>query len=240
MPRFFCEEFKNNPVIFGEDAKHISRSLRMKIGEQLTVCDTHGTDYLCEIENLSDDAVYLKILSTKQNDSEPNLKVTLFQCLPKGDKLDLVVQKAVELGVNEIIPVMSSRCVSKPDQKAADKKRVRMQKISDQAAKQSGRGILPKIKPIINFNECCEKLAQFDKSIIFYELGGEPLAKIINKTAKTCAVIIGPEGGLSQEEVALANSKGAVSATLGKRILRTETAPLAALTAIMLLSGNLE
>lgn len=239
MPRFFCEHFSSNPVISGEDGRHISRSLRMKIGEQLTVCDTMGTDYNCEIEDIKDDTVYLKILDSKENTSEPNVKVTLFQCMPKGDKLDLVVQKAVELGVSEIVPVLSSRCVSRPDSKSMAKKCARLQKIADEAAKQSGRGILPKISDMINFKDCCQKLKNFDKSIIFYELGGAPLKDIVDDS-KSYAILIGSEGGFSVDEVEKATESGAVSATLGKRILRTETAPLAALTGIMLLSGNME
>lgn len=239
MPRFFCEHFLENPVIEGEDGRHISRSLRMKVGEQLTVCDTMGTDYACEIERIQEDTVYLKILNRTENTSEPEIKVTLFQCIPKGDKLDYVVQKAVELGVHEIVPVLSSRCVSRPDAKSMAKKCQRLQKIADEAAKQSGRGILPKISEMISFKECCEKLKNFDKSIIFYELGGAPLKDIV-KDSQSYAMLIGSEGGFSVDEVDLATQSGAVSATLGKRILRTETAPIAALTGIMLLSGNME
>lgn len=239
MPRFFCEHFESNPIISGEDGRHISRSLRMKAGEQLTVCDTMGTDFNCEIEKIENDTVYLKILDSKENTSEPDVKVTLFQCMPKGDKLDLVVQKAVELGVTEIVPVLSSRCVSRPDAKSILKKRQRLQKIADEAAKQSGRGILPKISDMISFKECCEKLKNYDKSIIFYELGGAPLKDIVDDSINY-AILIGSEGGFSVDEVEKATESGAVSATLGKRILRTETAPIAALTGIMLLSGNME
>ena len=240
MPRFFCEYFSDNPVISGPDGKHIARSLRMKAGEQLTVCDTKGTDYDCQIEKIEDDTVFLKILSSKETLSEPTVKVTLFQCMPKGDKLDYVVQKAVELGVTEIVPVLSSRCVSRPDAKSYAKKRERLQKIADEAAKQSGRGICPKIHNMISFNECCSKLCDYQKSIVFYELGGEPLTRIIDKDIKNVAVLIGSEGGFSVDEIDLSLKSGAVAATLGKRILRTETAPIAALTGIMLLSGNME
>lgn len=240
MPRFFCEYFSDNPIISGADGKHIARSLRMKVGEQLTVCDTKGTDYSCEIEKIVDDTVFLKILSQTENLSEPTVKVTLFQCIPKGDKLDYVVQKAVELGVTEIVPVLSSRCVSRPDGKTFSKKRERLQKIADEAAKQSGRGICPKIHNMISFSECCKVLCDYQKSIVFYELGGEPLTNLINNDLESFAVLIGSEGGFSQDEIEQATKSGAIAATLGKRILRTETAPIAALTGIMLLSGNLE
>ncbi len=240
MPRFFKEYFKDNPVIEGDDARHISRSLRMRVGEKLTVCDTAGHDYLCEIKDIDELEVKLNILEETQNLTEPSVKVTLFQCMPKGDKLDTVVQKAVELGVNEIIPVISEHCVSRPDSKAAKKKQERLQRISDEAAKQSGRGILPKVGETISFNACCERLKDFDKSIIFYELGGDPLKNIVNDKSGSIAIVIGPEGGFSKEEVEKAIKVGAIAATLGARILRTETAPLAALSCIMLLSGNMD
>lgn len=239
MPRFFKEYFKDAPYIDGDDGRHISRSLRMRVGETLTVCDTMGTDYLCEITDFEETKVNLKILEETKNNTEPSLKVTLFQCNPKGDKLDTVVQKSVELGVAEIVPVLSEHCVSRPDKKSADKKRERMSRISDEAAKQSGRGILPKIGELISFKACCDKLKSFDQSILFYELGGKPLPEIVNKNSGSIAIVIGPEGGFSKEEVAKALESGAEIATLGPRILRTETAPLAALTAIMLLTDNM-
>jgi len=239
MPRFFKEFFKDSPFIEGDDARHIARSLRMRVGESLTVCDTMGTDYLCEIAAIEEGIVRLNILEETENRTEPSVKVTLFQCNPKGDKLDTVVQKAVELGVTEIVPVLSEHCVSRPDRKAADKKRERMARISDEAAKQSGRGRLPTIGEFISYKNCCERLKDFDKSILFYELGGKPIAEIVNKDIKSIAIVIGPEGGFSRDEVDLALNSGAEAATLGPRILRTETAPLAALTAIMLLTDNM-
>ena len=239
MPRFFKEYFKDAPFIDGDDARHIIRSLRMRIGETLTVCDTMGTDYLCEIAETEENLVRLNVLEEIENRTEPTVKVTLFQCNPKGDKLDMVVQKAVELGISEIVPVLSEHCVSRPDGKSAGKKRERMQKIADEAAKQSGRGKLPTIGEFISFKECCKRLDDFDKSILFYELGGKPIAEIVNEDIKSIAIVIGPEGGFSKAEVESAKENGAEIATLGPRILRTETAPLAAITAIMLLTNNL-
>ena len=239
MPRFFKEYFKDAPFIDGDDARHIARSLRMRVGETLTVCDTMGTDYLCEIAEIDEKRVLLNILEETENRTEPTVKVTLFQCNPKGDKLDTVVQKAVELGIDEIVPVLSEHCVSRPDQKSAGKKRDRMQKIADEAAKQSGRGKLPEIGKFISFKACCERMNDFDKSILFYELGGKPIAEIVNRDIKSIAIVIGPEGGFAKDEVELAKKSGAEIATLGPRILRTETAPLAALAAIMLLTDNL-
>ena len=160
--------------------------------------------------------------------------------MPKSDKLETVVQKAVELGVNQIVPVISERCISRPDAKSVAKKRERLQKIANEAAKQSGRGVLPTVENALTFKECCSRLSDFDISILFYELGGEPLTELGIKDCGRIAILIGPEGGFSKEEADTALKNGAKAATLGKRILRTETAPLAALTGIMLLSGNLQ
>lgn len=241
MPRFFCENFSENAaIITGDDARHISRSLRMKIGEELTVCNTKGTDYFCKITGIRENEVMLDVMESAKTVSEPSVEVTLFQCMPKSDKLETVVQKAVELGVNQIVPVISERCISRPDAKSVAKKRERLQKIANEAAKQSGRGVLPTVENALTFKECCSRLSDFDISILFYELGGEPLTELGIKDCGRIAILIGPEGGFSKEEADTALKNGAKAATLGKRILRTETAPLAALTGIMLLSGNLQ
>lgn len=245
MPRFFSETIGRSPVIEGSDAAHIAGALRMRPGERLTVCDLKGTDYLCEILTADRSRVELAVLETTPTKSEPGLAVTLYQCIPKGDKLDGVVQKAVELGVSRIVPVLSSRCVSRPDEKAMGKKVDRWQKIAREAAGQSGRGILPAVGPAVTFKACATELADYDLSLFFYEEGGDPLREAVARTALppsggTAAVLIGPEGGFAPEEAALADGAGARTVTLGPRILRTETAPIAALTALMLLTGNLE
>ena len=239
MPRFFAPNFSDYPKITGDDARHISRSLRMSVGDELTVCDTKGVDYFCTITSITEQEIELKINETKKTESEPSVEVTLFQCMPKGDKIESVVQKSVELGVNTIVPVISSRCISRPDAKSGAKKVARLGKIADEAAKQSGRGILPKVENIIDFNSLLEKVENYDLAICFYELFGKPIKNIVGNHKKI-AIIIGSEGGFSVEEVEKLKAKGVKIATLGKRILRTETAPLAALTSIMLLSGNLE
>lgn len=239
MPRFFKTDFENAPFIEGDDAAHIAKSLRMRVGEELTVCNASGTDFNCKISNISQSRVDFEILSACPTSSEPTVKVTLFQCLPKSDKMDSVVKQSVELGVTEIVPVISSRCVSIPDQKAAVKKVERWQKIANEAAGQSGRGILPKVCEIISFKQLLGKISEFDKVLMFYENGGVSVAST-NAKSGSCAIIIGSEGGFSQDEVDAAREKGATVCTLGKRILRTETAPLAALAAIMTLSGNMD
>lgn len=240
MPRFFKEDFENAPFISGGDANHIIKSLRMRVGEKLVVCDTKGQDFNCEIAGINGDEVSFKILSKTVTASEPNVKVTLFQCLPKGDKLDSVTKQSVELGVYEIRPVLSERCISRPDKKQASKKTERLQKIAVEAAGQSGRGILPQVFEPITYKQMLDELKNYDIALFFYELGGKPMEQIPLENKKKIAVIIGSEGGFSVEEATAAKELGAVAATLGPRILRTETAPLAALSNIMLITGNMK
>lgn len=239
MPRFFKLDFKNAHFIDGDDASHIAKSLRMRVGEELTVCDTVGTDYKCKISQISQCRVDFDIIDSFPTVSEPTIKVTLFQCMPKSDKMDNVVKQSVELGVTEITPVISSRCVSVPDVKSALKKVERWQRIANEAAGQSGRGILPKVNGVISFNQMLSSFNQFDKVLMFYENGGVSVSSTETKSG-SCAIIIGSEGGFSPEEAQAAKENGATICTLGKRILRTETAPLAALSAIMTLSGNMD
>ena len=171
--------------------------------------------------------------------SEPSVSVTLYQGLPKSDKMDSVVQKAVEMGVTRIVPMLTQRCVSRPDQKSAQKKVERWQKISFEAAKQCGRGILPPVSPLTDFSAALRQSASESTVLFFYEGGGQSLQQCIDSSCKAYSIFIGPEGGFSEEEVQFALDLGAKKATLGPRILRTETAPVAALAAIMLTTGNM-
>lgn len=240
MPRFFVENFKDLPQITGEDAAHIAKSLRMRPGEHLTVCDTEMTEYDCEIDRITGDTVYLRILQAHSSRTEPALQVTLYMCLPKADKADQIVRQAVELGVSRIVPVVSARCVSRPEDKAMAKKLARWQKIAAEAAGQSGRGKIPQVAQCIPFAQCAEQMADFDLGLFFWELGGSPLAGLPLQGVKTLALVTGPEGGFGAEEAAQMQQAGAVTATLGPRILRAETAPIAALAAVMLLAGELQ
>lgn len=240
-PRFFTDNIGERAVVTGSDAVHIFQVLRMKVGELAVICDGKGTDYLSRIAFCDKNAVELEILDKQLNEAEPTVSIRLFQCVPKSDKLDFIVQKAVELGANAVIPVLSKRCVSRPDRKSADKKRERYQKIADEAAKQCGRGIIPEIGEMISFSEAVKS---FDRDsslgIIFYECGGETLNGIIARNdKKNIDIIIGSEGGFEEKEVELAVSCGFVTATLGKRILRCETAPISALSVLMNLTGNM-
>lgn len=241
MPRFFVPPFTGEETsVTGEDGRHIARSLRMKTGDSLTLCDGEGTDYQCEITGFSGDEVWVRVLERLPSHSEPTVRVTVYQGIPKGDKMDAIVQKAVELGAAEIVPVAMRRCVSRPDEKSAVKKAARWQKIADEAAKQSGRGTLPKVLAPMGFSQAVERAFADGAVLLFYEGGGAPLREVICGETGHISFFIGPEGGVDDSEVALLTEKGAKTATLGPRILRTETAPLAALTAIMLLTGNLE
>ena len=215
MPWFFTDREidADKYIIEGETARHMLKSLRMKQGEELT---------------------------RKTCENEPDVKITLYQALPKGDKMDYIVQKCVELGISEIVPVISARCVSRPDEKSLRKKLLRWQKIALEAAQQSRRGIIPKIGAALSFRQAVEKSKENELNIFFYELGGESVAQILTDKPKTIGFFIGSEGGFEEKEAQLAAEAGAKTATLGKRILRAETAPLAALSVIMYQTGNFD
>ena len=225
-------------VIDGEDGRHIARSLRMHTGDALTLSDSAGTDYTGEIESITGDTVMVRLTDKFKNRSEPTLRVTLYPGMPKADKLELITQKAVELGVTKIVPVLTSRSVSRPDAKSVSKKQERLQRIALEAAKQSGRGIIPEIGKMTDL-ESALKTAP-GKKILFYEGGGEALGTLVSPDEAEVSVFIGPEGGFDAAEVQLAKQYGAAPATLGPRILRTETAPLAALSVLMYITGNMQ
>ncbi len=241
MPRFFIEDIEGDRLtVTGDDARHIGRSLRMKPGEEITLCDTRGTDCLCVIESVSETDVIVQVRERRKSDTEPTVRVTLYQGYPKGDKLETVIEKAVELGVSAVVPVLTERSVARPDAKSASRKLERWQRHALEAAKQCGRGIIPQVEPLIGIAALPARMAAHDCAIFCYELGGEPLTKALGSSPSDVGIFIGPEGGISSAEADALVKAGAVPVTLGKRILRTETAPLAALTAVMLLTGNME
>lgn len=240
MPHFFEKVSGDTVEITGENANHIVGALRMKVGEKITLCDD-GRNYECELIEIGKGIAKAKVLDCNMNYSEPSVKITLYQCVPKGDKLEMVIQKAVELGVDKIVPILSSRCVSRPDAKKASKKNERYNKIALSACEQSGRGKIVEVGEQIDFKTAAKEIKNNDLGILFYEGGGQPLKEIVDKEAhKNICIFIGPEGGFSEEEVELLQQNGARTATLGKRILRTETAPLAAIVSIMLLTDNMD
>lgn len=227
-------------TITGGDAAHIARSLRMKVGEELTLCTPDGQRHECEISEITRDDVTVRVISSAECEQEPNVKVSVYIALMKGDKIDDVVQKAVELGAYEITPFLSARCISRPDEKGMQKKVARWQKIADNAASQSRRGVIPRVNPCISLRDIPEATADCDKAIVFYECGGKKLTELVAGEEEKIALITGAEGGFEQEEIDLLCSHGVEAATLGKRILRAQTAPIAALCAVMLLTENLE
>lgn len=240
MQKLFIDFIPQKTVILDEaQSRHIAKSLRMRVGDMITLCAGNGTDYGCIIDEITSENVILSVCYEQANNSEPSVKVHLYQGVPKGDKLEDIIQKCTELGISEITPVLTKRSISRPDEKAARKKQERYQKIALEAAQQSGRGIVPKINKMTDLKKASE-LDESQLKILFYEGGGEPLKEIISSDTKSVSIYIGPEGGFEENEVDIIKSAGGTVATLGKRILRTQTAPVAALTAIMLLTGNLE
>lgn len=240
MPRFFTNEIdKDNITLTGNDANHIGRSLRMKKGEELTVC-CNGTDYNCVISSITSDTVYLDLISENPCAAEPNVNVTLFQAVPKMDKLEYIIQKSIELGVSRIVPVLTRRCVSRPDERDFAKKLSRLQKIAEQAAKQSGRGIIPEVTPIVSYRKALDMMSELDRTIILYEeQGGCGFGEVDFDGVKTVGLVVGSEGGFDSAETQDAVDAGAVRVWLGKRILRCETAPITAMSILMFLTNNM-
>lgn len=224
-------------IITGTDVNHIRNVLRMKIGEKLEISDGNNKKYLCEICNISSETVVADILEEKCMDSESSCRIVLFQGLPKSDKMDWIVQKSVELGVSEVVPVTTRRAVVKLDEKKGKKKQERWQAIAESAAKQAGRGIIPKVKPVSDLHEALAYARTLDHILIPYELaeGMDETRRQFDSLRKgdSIAIFIGPEGGFDIEEVQSAvELAGAVPVSLGKRILRTETAGLFVLSVL--------
>ncbi len=236
------ESLAGDPIVIeGGDARHIALSLRMKQGEELILCDGKGTEAVCAVASLCPESVVLDVKERRASETEPKTRVTLYQALPKADKMEYIVQKAVELGVYRIVPVLTSRCISRPDEKTAAKKRERLCKIAAEAAKQSGRGIIPEVGGVLTFKNAVKEMSTAGLPIFFFEHASLPLRKYMEKyTGGDIAVMVGAEGGFSDEEAAFAEENGLLSASLGPRILRCETAPVAALAAIMYAAGEME
>ncbi len=227
-------------IIEGETARHMLKSLRMKSGEKLTLVTPSGQQLDCELVSAVGDSAEVKVTARSLCPNEPDVKITLYQALPKGDKMDYIIQKCVELGVSRIVPMISARCVSRPDEKSLGKKRQRWQKIAKEAAQQSRRGIIPEVCEAVSFKQAVKQSEANDKNIIFYELGGESVRSLLPDSPEKIGIFIGSEGGFEQNEVDFVLENGGLRATLGRRILRAETAPLAALSIIMYQTGNFD
>lgn len=237
-PRFFGANSGETAVIMGSDAVHITRVLRMRQGDLAIVCDGAGTDCLCRLISAAESAVELEVLDRRPSEGEPSLKLRLFQCLPKADKMDFIVQKAVELGASEIVPVISKRCVSRPDTKTAAKKCERWQRIAEEAAKQCGRGRIPAVGELLTFSEAVKAHSDCT-GLFFYECGGARINDIVSTDCTAADIYIGSEGGFESAEAELAQAAGIRAATLGTRILRCETAPVAAISVLMNITNNM-
>ena len=241
MYQFFVDSSQingNEIVILGSDVNHIKNVLRMKVGEEVAVSNgVDGKEYRCEIASLQEDMVRLTLRFVKEDGLELPSKVYLFQGLPKGDKMELIIQKMVELGVYEIIPVATKRCVVKLDDKKASSKIARWQGIAEAAAKQSKRRIVPGVHGVLTFGEALQYAKAMDIKLIPYELaeGMAETKKLIEgvQPGQSVAVFIGPEGGFEESEVDKAKEQGVLPITLGKRILRTETAGLTVMAWLM-------
>jgi 16S rRNA (uracil1498-N3)-methyltransferase len=236
MYNFFVErdQFYNHTVdIKNENFNHIKNVLRMKIDDELIVsCKETGNSFLCTISEIGDNKIVCKIIEERES-TEPKVEVTLFQGIPKSDKMELIIQKTVEVGINKIYPVEMKFCIGKIKD---NKKITRWQTISEAAAKQSKRNIIPTIENPISFKEMAEVLKEYDLALVAYENEEKTNIKEVlqqNPDAKKIAIIIGPEGGISKEEVESLVSNGTKEVSLGKRILRTETASISMLSMIM-------
>lgn len=240
MQHFFVTPAQvQDTVIYveGQDVNHMKNVLRMKVGEQVEISDGNEWNYLCEVSDFELEKVVLTILERRKADTELDSKLYLFQGLPKNDKMEWIVQKAVELGVYQVIPVSMKRCVVKLDDKKASKKVERWNGISESAAKQAGRSLIPEVTEVLSYEQALEQAKKLDVVLVPYELakGIEETKQILSEIQRgqSVGIFIGPEGGFEREEVEKAIETGARPVTLGRRILRTETAGMTMLSILM-------
>lgn len=242
MTRFFISPGEMQPnfiTLVGENAAH-AKVLRLKAGEEVLVCDGEGNECVCTISDINSQQVSLVVNCRQASISEARVRASVYMAFSKGDKLEHVIQKATELGAYEIVAFPSNRCVSRPDEKSISKKIERWQKIAASAAEQSGRGRIPQVLVLNSYKMALERAAQSDLSILFYENERSTTLRMAleENTYSTISLLTGPEGGLEDREVELAKEMGLQVCTLGSRILRCETAPLCALSAVMYACGE--
>ena len=244
MPRFFMAGSNlagGAAVISGQDADHV-RVLRMKLGEKLVISDGEGTDYTCVLSRLGDGMVEARVVESEPSPGEASIKCTVLAGFSKGDRSDYTVQKCVESGASDIVFFPCERCVSRPDGKSLDKKISRWQRIAEEAAKQAGRGIIPTVSAVSDFAGAIDLAIKTELPLFLYETGERVPLKIAVENAgpfASAAIITGPEGGFEPFEAELARLSGITICSMGSRILRCETAPVTALTALMYATGNL-
>lgn len=242
MTRFFVnpQEMEFDYIsLSGDNAAH-AKVLRLKTGEQVLVCDGQGKECLCTVTDINSTQISLVVNSRHESGAEPAVKVSVYMAFAKGDKFEHVIQKATELGAYEIIAFPSARCVSRPDEKNINKKIERWQKIAAAASEQAGRGIIPQVRVVKSYADAINDAAKNDLGILFYENEQSTTLqmKLTGRPYSTISLLTGPEGGLEEKEVQQAIDAGLCVCTLGKRILRCETAPLCALSAVMYQAGE--
>lgn len=242
MQRFF---FSDEVIIDGifdvtdEKYNHIVRVLRMSVGEKAVFCDGNFNDFECELIEIEGKRAVFKVLSEYKNKTEPQLKITIFQCLPKGEKMDEMVKRCVQYGAFEIIPVISKRCVSRPDKKSTAKKIERFNKIARSSAMQSMRGYIPKVKDMVDFETAVKMLKEYPTGFICYENEKDRLVTDLSVSTQSIAFLIGPEGGLDETEIKYATDNSVECVSLGKRILRTEDAATFLIPILLSVTNNL-
>ena len=242
MVRFFVRpaELQADELFLRDENASHARVLRLKVGEQVLLCDGEGKECFCEVEDVQQGEYALKAIEYRNSQTEPNVFASVYMALPKADKLEHVIQKATELGAAEIVTFPTSRCVSRPDDKTLKKKLERWEKIAASAAEQSGRGRIPEVIVLPDYASALKRAAEADVAIVFYE---NERANTLQQTLKkapyhTISLLSGPEGGFEESEIVKAMDAGLQVCTLGSRILRCETAPLCALSAVMYDSGE--
>ena len=242
MTRFFVtpEELEmSEPVLTGENFQH-AKVLRLKAGEAVLLCDGQGQESICTVTDAGSAQIALEVVERRASETEAAVRVSVYMAFPKADKLEHVIQKATELGAYEIVAFPSARCVSKPDEKSLKKKLERWQKIAASAAEQSGRGLIPEVLVLPSYSDALKRASGADKALLFYENEQATTLKMALSAGEyqTVSLLTGPEGGLEEREVEQAKDAGLQVCTLGKRILRCETAPLCALSAVMYDAGE--
>lgn len=241
MPRFFITEQPEDGLLalYGQDAHHASRVLRIHVGDPITLCDGAGTEYDCVVETIERGCVRCRVGDTHPSVAEPRQDITLYMAVPKGDKMEWVIQKTVELGARRIVPYLSQNCI--PQREQVERKAARWQRVAAEAAGQSGRGQLPTVEPVTTFAEAVARATHAETALFFYEHERERGLRQVLETGigATVSLLIGAEGGFTPEEAQAAQEAGLSCVSLGPRILRCETAPIAAIAALLYAGGNM-
>ena len=242
MQRFFFDDeiiVDGFFEISGEKYNHLIRVIRLSVGEKVIFCDGNFNDFICQLVFADQKTAKLEIIESFKNQTEPEVKITVFQCVPKGEKMDDLIKRCVQFGAYEIVPVISKRCVSRPDKKSSVKKIERYNKIARSSAMQSMRGYIPKVTDFVDFNKALDMMQDYESKFICYENEKQNMINSASLSTNSIAFIIGPEGGLEQYEVDIAAEKGISVISLGRRILRTEDAATFLIPILLFDTNNL-